>query len=343
MFARNFWYVAGWSHEVAPSTPFARVLLDEPIVFYRTEAGAVVALEDRCCHRLAPLSRGRIEGNCLRCMYHGLKFDSAGTCVEIPGQDRIPPTARVRSYPVAECDRLIWIWMGDAARASAADIPRVPGVDERGWDMKPGYLHFKAEYLLVLDNLLDFSHLSYVHPGTVGGTTRIALARPKVERTDKGVYIERWMLDGPPAPFQAKYGRFDGPVDRWHFYNILMPGLMLMESGVQPKGTGASEGRHDGALRFKPFNLVTPETSKTTHYFYALPHDFGLGNDQVNDALFDDLTQAFVEDRDIIEAQQQVVDRTDTPRMMPIQADTALGHMRWMINRAIDVEREAAA
>jgi len=272
-------------------------------------------------------------------MYHGLRFDRGGICVEVPGQDRIAPMTRVRSYPLVERDRLLWIWMGDASLADAAKIPSIPGIDEPDWDVKPGYLHFKADYRLVLDNLLDFSHLSYVHPGTVGGTARIAQARPKIERLETGVHIERWMLDGPPAPFQAKYGRFDGNVDRWHFYNVLMPGLMLMESGVQATGTGAQEGRHMGALRFKPFNLVTPETTRTTHYFYGLPHDFGVGDPAINDSLFTDLTRAFIEDQQVIEAQQLVIDRTPADRkMIPIQADTALGHVRWMLERAIAAE-----
>jgi phenylpropionate dioxygenase-like ring-hydroxylating dioxygenase large terminal subunit len=101
MFLRNSWYVAARSAEVARK-PLARILLNEPVALYRKEDGTPVALEDRCCHRQLPLSMGRLEGDELRCGYHGLKFDASGTCVEIPGQTAIPPQARVRAYPLLE-------------------------------------------------------------------------------------------------------------------------------------------------------------------------------------------------------------------------------------------------
>lgn len=339
MFIKNCWYVAGWANELPAEATLARRILDEPIVFYRRSDRKPVALADRCAHRLAPLSLGRIEGDNLRCMYHGLAFNGSGTCVEIPGQAVIPPNTCVRSYPVVEQDRLLWIWMGEADRADPAQIPPIPALDDPNWPMKPGSLHFRANYLYVLDNLLDFSHLSYVHPTTVGGTPQIALARPKIERMRDGVRIERWVIDAPPAPFQISLGNFTGNVDRWHFYDVLVPGIMIMESGVQTTGTGASDGRHEGALRFRPVNILTPETETTTHYFYALPHDFAKDDEAVNEQLFRDLTKAFEEDRTIIEAQQRVIDATPNPKMMPIQADTALGYMRWVIDQRLRAER----
>jgi len=115
VFLRNCWYVAGWSHHFAADALVARTILGEPIVLYRKRDGGVVALEDRCCHRLAPLSRGRREGDDLRCMYHGLKFAPSGKCIEIPQQEIIPSTAVVRSYPSVEQDCWVWLWMGDPA------------------------------------------------------------------------------------------------------------------------------------------------------------------------------------------------------------------------------------
>lgn len=330
-FLRDCWYVAGWADEVAAGALLARRLLGEPVVLFRTADGQATALADACSHRMAPLSMGRVEAHGLRCLYHGLVFDAHGQCVEVPGQERVPPRLQVRHYPLVEQDRLLWIWMGDPAQADAARIPRIPALDDPAWPMKPGTMHFRAHYLLVLDNLLDFSHLSYVHPGTVGGTPQIAMARPKVERSADGVHIERWVFDVPPAPFQARVGGFDGNVDRWHRYDVLLPGLMIMASGVQPTGTGAPEGRHEGALQFRPVNLVTPESATTTHYFYALPHDFAIGDEAVNEQLFADLTQAFEEDRVMIEAQQRVIDAMPVVRMSAIPADTALGHLRWLV------------
>jgi vanillate O-demethylase monooxygenase subunit len=129
MYVRNAWYVAAWSHELVPDKPLGLTVLGEPIVIYRTADDRIVALEDRCVHRLAPLSLGRCEGNRLRCMYHGLLYAPDGQVVEIPGQAQIPPKARVRSYPVEDRHSWIWIWMGDAEDADDALIPPAVGLD----------------------------------------------------------------------------------------------------------------------------------------------------------------------------------------------------------------------
>ena len=123
MFIKNCWYVAAWDVEVPEDKMLARTLLAEPILFYRTTAGRVVALEDRCCHRAAPLHLGRKEGDDVRCMYHGLKFAPNGACVEIPGQATIPTKTCVRSYPVVERNRLVWIWMGEPSKADPSARP----------------------------------------------------------------------------------------------------------------------------------------------------------------------------------------------------------------------------
>src|SRR2546423_7561339 len=122
MFLRNSWYVAARSAEVARK-PLARILLNEPVALYRKEDGTPVALEDRCCHRQLPLSMGKLEGDDLRCGYHGLKFAPSGQCIEIPGQASIPPQARVRAYPLVERYRWLWIWMGAPERADPKLIP----------------------------------------------------------------------------------------------------------------------------------------------------------------------------------------------------------------------------
>src|SRR5712691_3445456 len=149
MFLRNCWYVAGWSHDFSGGALVCRTVLGEPIVLYRTGDGVIAALEDRCCHRLAPLSRGRIEGDDLRCMYHGLKFAPSGRCVEIPGQSVIPPKAAVRSYPAVEEDCWVWLWMGDPALADTALIPRALKHGDPDWHMQTGRLGYDANYQLV--------------------------------------------------------------------------------------------------------------------------------------------------------------------------------------------------
>ena len=127
MWIKNCWYVIAWEHEVPPAESadiFQRKVLNEPIVVYRTQAGKLVALEDRCCHRHAPLSAGRREGDSIRCGYHGLKFNEQGRCTEIPGTDKVPSKACVRAYPVVSKNNWVFVWMGDIDKANETLLPQ---------------------------------------------------------------------------------------------------------------------------------------------------------------------------------------------------------------------------
>ncbi len=265
MFVRNAWYVAAWDHEVPDDALFTRTLLGEPILLYRVADRRVVAMTNRCCHRHAPLSIGRKEGDCVRCMYHGLKYDQQGRCVEIPGQNAIPASLQLKTYPVVESGRWIFVWMGDPKKADRALLPDVSALRHPQWRMKPGYLHYQANYLVISDNLLDFSHLSFVHEGTLGGTGAIAEIRPKVERLARGVKITRQVNGTVPAPYHLQFAKFTGLVDRYWIYEYLVPGFLLMDSGVD------SSDRADPAaisLRFRSCQALTPESEGTTHYFF---------------------------------------------------------------------------
>ncbi|HXM89333.1 MAG TPA: Rieske 2Fe-2S domain-containing protein [Candidatus Acidoferrum sp.] len=191
MFVRNAWYIAAWSDEVAQS-PVGRRILGEPVVLFRDSAGAIAALQDRCCHRGAPLSLGEIVPRGIQCGYHGLVFDCAGQCVLVPGDHKVPPGAQVRSYPVVERDAFVWIWMGKPEQADRSLIIEFPyHNDSRNWPHQHTMMHLRSGYLLVLDNLMDLSHLGYVHKGTVGGdaTTHVE-AKMRTVRTPNGVKFE---------------------------------------------------------------------------------------------------------------------------------------------------------
>ena len=258
MWIRNAWYVAAWAKQVTEGEPFARIYLDEPVVLYRTTDGAVTALEDRCCHRLAPLSRGRIEGDNLRCMYHGLMFDPSGACVEIPGETRIPEKYRVRRYPVVERQNVIWIWMGDEALADPGDIIDWPYLDDPAWPYEGGYLHYKSNYQLIVDNFLDFSHLPYVHEKTIG-TASYAEQRPRITHTDFGLHIENTTDDTPPTPAFAPFGNFAGNVDRWSIYDFHIRGnCVVADFGMAPVGGGGHAGDRRNAIQFRHLSALTP-------------------------------------------------------------------------------------
>jgi phenylpropionate dioxygenase-like ring-hydroxylating dioxygenase large terminal subunit len=160
MFLRNYWYVAASDDEVGRK-PLRRILLGEPVVLFRTEDGTPVAFEDRCAHRHLPLSMGKLVGDTLQCHYHGLRYDMTGTCVRVPGQDLIPPSARVKTYPVVQRYHWVWIWMGDPALADPDTITDYHWLDDPSWGAKVQYLHVQANWKLIVDNLLDLTHLAF--------------------------------------------------------------------------------------------------------------------------------------------------------------------------------------
>jgi phenylpropionate dioxygenase-like ring-hydroxylating dioxygenase large terminal subunit len=335
-FIRNTWYVAAWDHEVGPEALFQRTILGQSILFFRTSLGNVVALDNKCCHRHAPLSLGRREGDCVRCMYHGLKFGADGRCVEIPGQTAIPSSVKVKTFPVLERKRWIWVWLGDPAKADAAAIPDMFSLDHPEWRMKPGYMHYKANHLLISDNILDFSHLSYVHEKTLGGSTAIADTRPKTERLERGVRLTREIRNAAPAPNHVKLGAPTGPVDRWWIYDYLLPGILLLDSGV--KASNPEQSTSGRTLNFHSCQAITPETERTTHYFFMQAHGFSLDDSSITDALYNGVVAAFDEDQRIVEAQQELIESTPASEMIALMADTALAHFRSIYRRAVEQE-----
>lgn len=342
MFVRNCWYVAGWDKDVPADGFLSRVIANFPIVFWRDSAGRVVALEDRCCHRAAKLSMGRKEegGNCVRCMYHGLVFDRSGQCVSAPAQERLPQQAKVRSFPVIERNRWVWIWLGDLERADPTMIPDTQWLDHPQWRSLDGYLHYDVNYLLIADNLLDFSHLPFLHPTTVGGSADYASILPRVERLHNGVRLSKWVENTEPPAYSAKYAGYgDGTrVDRWMNYEFIAPGILLMDSGMVPAGerNGPRDGK--GAIAFRGCQALTPETDGTTHYFFAHPHNFMIKNPEVTADIHAGIVHAFEEDRAMITAQQRNLVLDPSFKMMPLSVDSALSQFRWVIDRMIGQE-----
>src|SRR5262245_20239423 len=295
MFLRNSWYVAAWDREVTRSL-LSRVFLNEPVVLFRKEDGTPVALEDRCCHRQLPLSMGRLEGDDLRCGYHGLLFSPNGKCIQIPGQDSVPPQARVRAYPVIEKFNWLWIWMGDPRKADAALIPNWCWADHQEWAFpRPDMIHVKCNYQLVADNVLDVTHLAYVHASSIGSGSIVEFPA-KVERAERMVRLERWIRDRPPPPMYQEAGGFPGNVDRWQIVEHVPPCFTVNFAGCQDAAR---------KIDLMALSAPTPETDRTTHYFFGFVRNFGL-NDPEKERLFaEGMVQVFNEDIPVLEAQQR--------------------------------------
>jgi vanillate O-demethylase monooxygenase subunit len=302
MFIKNAWYVAATSQEVGRK-PFQRRVCDEPIVFYRTEAGRAVALADRCIHRRLPLSQGRLVGDTIQCGYHGFVYDGSGACVRIPGQDNVPARARVHSYPVVERYDWVWLWMGDPAKADPALLPLMPGLDEDGWVPFRDKLHVKAHYQLVVDNLLDLSHETYVHTSSIGNDS-VAETPIQSRRENDQVFVDRVMRDIPPPPFFAEAARSKANIDRYQLVHFQPPCYVHVEARTVPPGSN----NPNAGVRFFVLDALTPETENTTNYFWAVARNFRLEDRTFHDWWHNAVCNIFEEDRSVLEAQHASIE-----------------------------------
>ena len=256
VFLHNGWYAAAWASEVGQSL-LGRRVLDEPIVLYRLQSGEAVAIGDRCPHRFAPLHLGRKVGDILQCGYHGLKFDRRGVCVGNPQSSGfVPPDTRVKAYPLIERYGILWIWMGDSERAASHVIPDIGFIEKEGAKSSDGYLSVRADYRLVMDNLMDLSHAAFLHEETLGRLTpSLHVGELDVTRQGDNILAAILMRD-------IELPGVDGRVDQWLDMTWSPPCVMVLEIGhVAANGIRSARGR-------RAIHIVTPETAKTTHYFF---------------------------------------------------------------------------
>ncbi|MDG4818677.1 aromatic ring-hydroxylating dioxygenase subunit alpha [Micromonospora sp. WMMD956] len=285
-FARDQWYVAAYGAEVGRDL-LARTVLGEPLVLYRTGAGAAVALADRCVHRRYPLSESRLDGDTIVCGYHGFTYDPTGACVFVPGQQRIPRTARVVAYPVVEQDSLVWVWIGDRERADPAGIPRAPWLADPRYAVVRGMAPLNARYGLLVDNLMDLSHETYLHGGYIG-TPEVA-DTPIVTEVDEErgvVRVSRHMDDAECPPFYARSTGIRGRITRWQDVEYHPPCLYLLHSRIAPRGVlPPAEGEDSGAFHAEIVYAITPSTEHTTYDFWAVARDFAVDDGSVSEYL----------------------------------------------------------
>lgn len=355
-FVRNAWYAAAWNHEVTAEKPLARTILNEPVVMFRDSAGKVIALEDRCCHRHLPLSMGRVVGDTIECGYHGLTFDGTGACVRVPGQSRVPPGSKIGAWPVLEKYQYVWLWMGDPAKADERLLPDWHVMDHPDWRPVKGDppFHIPCHYELFNDNLLDLSHLAYVHIKNIG-TTAVPDFPIVTTRGENTVRMIRWILDSPPAPLYARFGGFTENIDRWQYAEAMVPSYNTVRVGCLPAGCGAKPGDHPDdysiphggrnaqGFEFWNLNAITPETENSTWYFYAHSRNFAIDDPAMDEEFRVELRRAFQEDVDILAAQQMNIDRhAHNPKdWVDINVDGPGIALRKMVQSAIAAEAAA--
>jgi vanillate O-demethylase monooxygenase subunit len=338
MFLRNGWYVAASLDDLDHGL-VARTILNEPIVLFRDQLGKTAALEDRCCHRGAPLSLGWTSEHGITCGYHGLEFDSAGTCVQVPGsKGKIPERARVRSYPTSVKGDYVWIWMGDAGKADEALIVNYPNEAIREWPREYDRLHIKASYLMVLENLMDLSHLAYLHKGSIGGAPDdSARASMDVKSTPTGVKFLQLMRDAQVPKNYERYN-YQGKIDRWLEFEFVAPSCILQYSGAVDAGT-YDRGKRTGGHNLRVLHAITPETETSCHYFFHTSNGNPVGKEPNSKSV----TEIFAEDAHMLEQQQQRLDGHDLSKLVDIPSDIARVQLVRFLNQKIQNETRSAS
>jgi len=332
MFAKNQWYVAAWDHEV-DQTPVARVICGESILLYRKFDRTVVALRDACPHRLLPLSLGIKEGDRIRCRYHGLLIDSDGCAVEMPIRtERAHKSICTQAYPIEERHRFVWIWIGEKEKADPQLIPDFWPCSDPKWVFDGGYYHIKCDYRLVIDNLMDLTHETYVHQGSIG--QHDILSAPIDTRVEGNrVVVTRWMANIDAPPFWRNALKKDGPVDRWQICQFIAPAAVIIDVGVAPVEAGATIESHDQGVRGFVIDAMTPESEMTSHYYWGMARNFDINDVGFTARFKKQQGGVFMEDVAVLEAQQRSIVANPTLKLRGFSIDSGGVRARQIIDR----------
>jgi phenylpropionate dioxygenase-like ring-hydroxylating dioxygenase large terminal subunit len=336
-FPRDQWYVAAYGSEIEHDL-FNRTICGEPILFWRTRDGAVTAMPDRCVHRRFPLSQkpSRLVDDQVVCGYHGFTYDAGGKCVAVPGQTRIPRTARLLPYPVVEQDSFVWVFIGDPANADASRIPRAPWLVSPDYTTVAGMEPLNARYELLVDNLLDLSHETYLHGGYIG-TPEVA-STPITTEVDEDagvVYVSRHMDDAECPPFYAKSTGLQGRIARWQDIEYTPPCLYKLHSRIAPVGSVPNpDGTDPDAFHVEVVYAITPETESSTHDFWCVARDFALGDEEVSAFLAENNRTVVMQDVVALNVLEQVIaTEPDGYQELSINIDTGGLAARRMLKR----------
>ncbi|MBO9604108.1 MAG: aromatic ring-hydroxylating dioxygenase subunit alpha [Novosphingobium sp.] len=341
-YLRNCWYAAAYGSEVTEA-PMARQLLGEHLVFFRTSDGKPHALFDRCPHRFAPLSMGAVVEDQIQCPYHGLRFGTDGACAYNPHYAALPKAARVKSYPLLERHGFLWIWMGEAE----ADESKLPAdfafLSDPKFKTVFGYLKVRGNYQLVVDNLLDLTHAPYLHPAfAIPGVSleeRFANTTTELVRERERVIAKRWRLNFPPnGPTRSLFGFEDERMDSRSHMHWLPPSLIYFDAGASRLNEAEELG-----LCLPAIHAITPETDRTSHYFFGQGRNMLLDDPDADATLFGIIENAFHnEDEPMIEAQQaRMGAETDVMALDPVLLKSDSGPVTARRTLAALIEAEA--
>ncbi len=343
MFLFNTWYVAASSREIQDK-PLGRKIFGERIVFFRDTQGHICALEDFCPHRGAPLSLGFQRGDQIVCGYHGLAIDCKGKAAHMTGQntDKFPS---VKNYPAVERYGFVWVWPGASEKADASLIPVMHWYNNPNWAYGGGMYHINCNYLLMIDNLMDLTHETYVHATSIG-QSEIEEVPVKTTFDSHTVCTSRHMQNVKAPPFWqnaliAQGLPADELVDRWQVCKFSLPTHVMIDVGVARAGKGGYDAPQAEKASSTVVDFITPEDEHSMWYFWGMARQFKANDDELTDQIRKGQGGIFSEDLEMLERQQSNLVHWPDRRLMKLNIDAGGVHSRRIIEREIALEQEA--
>jgi phenylpropionate dioxygenase-like ring-hydroxylating dioxygenase large terminal subunit len=305
------WYAVARSVDVAGTLVSVRAV-GRPVVLFRTSAGTVVALEDRCAH---PLSAGALEGDTIRCGLCGFVYDADGQCISVPTQARVPLGASVDAYPVLESDGLVWVWFGEPGRARLHRLPELPWLADNDWATVSGRRSVAASFLLLHENFADVTQVPFVAPDISPAVLGIAPPPLEVTVSETTVSLRR---EFPPAHMPAWQARLTGqPIDAelptvQEGY-LLSPAVWVDYWDVQLAD--------QSWVRLRFTQLVTPIDERSSHLMWAVSRDFAVTDTAATHELTATFEDYYSRVLAAMETAQSVIDRDGPGREVNVSAD----------------------
>ena len=335
-FLKNCWYAAGWASELG-AEPIARTFLDVPVVLFRDEHDQPAALRDACPHRFAPLSLGRLKDGAIVCGYHGLEFARDGRCVRNPhGKAAIPVALNVQSFPLAEKQGMLWIWMGVQEQADTDLLPNLAQLEDPTFTWVYDKLKVSANYELVIDNLLDLSHVEFLHPflASPGNSERTQF---RTEQRD-GTIISHYLAGDEPISllFQLLWDRSETVADLSAVIQWSAPSNLQLDTALGVRGTPP-----EACLRIPTVHLLSPESSESTHYFWAAGRNRRIEDLQLSEMIRSGTANAFEnEDEPMIRAVRSRMRSSDLFAHKPalLAIDESAVRARRLLAKLIEAE-----
>ena len=344
-FPLNTWYVAAKPEEFADK-PLGRKVCNLRMAFFRDEQGQVAVLEDFCPHRGAPLSLGFVCKGKLVCGYHGLEMGADGKTVAMPGQ-RVRGFPPVRRFPAVERYGFVWVWPGDAEKADPALIPQLEWADNPKWAYGGGLYNIACDYRLMIDNLMDLTHETYVHSTSIG--QKEIDETPCNTRTEGDEVITSRFMNGIEAPpFWKMALRMNGLpddqlVDRWQICHFTPPSHVMIEVGVALAGKGGYEAPDEVKAASWVVDFITPETDTSIHYFWGMARKFKPEDPSLTVQIREGQGKIFAEDQEMLERQQRNLQEWPDRKILALNIDAGGVQARRIIDRLLAEEGRAPA